>query len=249
MRISIILNEPENPDNIGAAARAMKNMGLKDMRLVNPPEEWRSKASKMAVRADPLLSQAKVYVSLQEAVKDISLVIGTTRREGGRRKGFLSFEEALKKMGQIKNTKRAAVVFGKESKGLSNEDLHQCDFYTTIPSDPAFPSLNLAQAVMVVCFSLFTNANGLRMETHQSQLQLVTKEEFESVIAAFNKAVRHLEYKPQVAERIDFTFRSMLKRGGLTKSEGQMIKGISKRICDRTFPIIKKGGDMETRHK
>lgn len=239
MKISIILNEPENPDNIGAVARAMKNMGFRDLRLVKPPLEWRSKASKMAVRADVLLSRAKVFDSLKEAIADMSLVVGTTRREGGRRKSFIDFEDALKKISEHASKKKAAILFGKESKGLSNRDLYLCDFYTTIPSDPTFPSINLAQAVMVVCFSLHTLSKGMKMETHRSQLFYATKEEFESALEAFNRAIEKLEYKPEVARRIDFTFRSMLKRGGLLKSEGQMIKGISRRICDRAVPIIK----------
>jgi len=236
----IILNEPENPDNIGATARAMKNMGFKDLRLVKPPADWREKASKMAVWADDLLSSAKVYDSLKEAISDMSLVIGTTRREGGRRRAFIDFDKALQKAGGVSGRKKAAFLFGKESKGLSNEDLSMCDFYTTLPADSGYPSINLAQSVMIVCFSIHALLEGLNREIRQANLQYVNKEEFESVMKAFSGAVEKLEYKPEIAKRIDFTFRGLLKRGGMLKSEGQMIKGLSRRICDRAVPIIRK---------
>ncbi len=238
MAVAIILVEPENPDNIGATARAMKNMGLRDLRLVKPPADWRIKARKLAVGADPLLDKAKIFDSLKEAVADTVWVIGTTRREGGRRRAFLDFQEAVEKIRTVGTRKTAAVVFGKESKGLSNEDLDVCDWFTTIPTDPGYPSINLAQAVMIVCFSLFTGR--VKTAGYEKLEHVSTKEAFEDILESFNKAVTALEYKPEVAQRIDRTFRALLKRQGLLKSEGAMIKGLSRRIVERTYPKFAK---------
>lgn len=230
MSVAIVLVEPEIPDNIGAAARAMKNMGLNDLRLVKPPGGWREKARKLAVGADPFLDQAKIYDDLKSAVRDTVWVIGTTRRQGGRRRAFLEYHAAVRKLRDVSREKTAAIIFGKESKGLSNEDLHVCDWFTTIPTGDEYPSINLAQAVMIVCFSLFQGT--VKAEGYEKWDQ-VSKEEFESVMASFMRAVESLEYKPAIARRIDSTFRALLKRQGLLRSEGEMIKGLSRRIVER----------------
>lgn len=233
MSVAIVLVEPEIADNIGATARAMKNMGLTDLRLVNPRAGWREKARTLAVGAAPFLDEAKVFTSLKEAVSDAVWVVGTTRRQGGRRRAFLEFPDAMEKLRAAGAGKTAAVVFGRESKGLLNEELQVCDWFTTIPTSEDFPSINLAQAVMLVCFSLFTGcvkADGYEKVEH------VSKEEFEKVMARFIEAVTALEYKPDIIRRIDVTFRSLLKRQGLLKSEGEMIKGLSRRILERTEP-------------
>jgi len=151
--ISILLVEPENPDNIGAVARAMKNMGLRDLRLVCPPRLWKSKGKKMAVSAYDVLQKAHVFKSVEEAVSDSHLVIGTTRRGGPRRGSFLKFEETLEKIKKTKASHRVTLMFGKESKGLDNPSLNRCDWVTTIPVHPDMPSINLAQAVMIFAFS------------------------------------------------------------------------------------------------
>ena len=231
MAFCVVLDSPENPDNIGAVARAMKNMGAGDLRLVNPPAGWREMGKKMAVGASDLLSEARIFESLKDAVGDTCFVLGTTRRFGTKRRVFLEFDKAIDKVRCLDKKSKAAIVFGRESKGLSNESLRVCDWYTAIPSNPEFPSINLAQAVMIFCFSLYgghSPVKGLKYPSH------VRKDEFESAMEVFRKAIIHLQYKPDLVSRIDATFRAMIKRGGLIKSEAQMIKGISRRICERS---------------
>lgn len=235
MSVAIVLVEPENPDNIGAAMRSMRNMGLSDLRLVNPPMDWKKKASIMAVGTAPFLDKAKVFTSLKDAISDIYYVVATTRRQGNFRRAFIDFDEAIDNVRELGEKKKAAVVFGKESKGLSNEALRECDWYTTFPTSPDYPSINLAQAVMLVCFSLFNGKSGGKRS--YDDFRHVSKKEFESVMKKFNEAVKALEYKPLIAERIDVTFRDLIKRSGLLESEGRMIKGLSRRILERTHPL------------
>lgn len=237
MSIAIILDEPENPDNIGAAVRAMKNMGLKELRLVSPPADWNYEARKLAVGAADLLDKAKVFDSIHDALADRNLVVGTTRRLGNFRRAHLEFDDAIAKLkaGDEKGEK-VAVLFGKESKGLSNESLRLCDWFATIPTSPAYPSLNLAQAVMVVCFSLFSGK--VKTQGYQNW-KVITKGEFENMMNAFNQALKVLEYRPAVSERIDRTFRDLMKRAGVLKSEAQMFLGLAKRIKDRAVPLHK----------
>ena len=239
--ISIILVEPENPDNIGAAARAMKNMGLRDLRLVKPPLDWKIKGKKMAMSAKDLLKRARVFKSLKEAVRDKNFVVGTTRRQGSKRRNFLAFKDFLQKVRTESGNLafRCAVVFGKESKGLSNRDLAVCDWMMAIPSDRLYPSLNLAQAVMVVAAFLFIRRRSSPAYAKASaglsfcEGGCVDKEEAADVIARFSQALPLLNYHPEVIKRIQATLNGLFKRGGLMRHEAKMFKGLARRILER----------------
>ena len=112
-------------------------------------------AKKMAMSADDILKKAVEFFSLQEAIRDLGLVIGTTRRKGGHRGAFLPFNAAVSKIRGSSQHQKVGIVFGRESKGLANEDSALCDHLVTIPTGQIYPSLNLAQAVMVMLFALF----------------------------------------------------------------------------------------------
>lgn len=225
-----ILAEPENPDNIGAAARAIKNMGFSRLRLVKPPLGWKRKSKKLAVSARDVIDKARIYQSLSRAVKDCHLVVGTTRRSGRKRGRFLSFGKAMDLSVQTAGKQNIAIVFGKESKGLSNEHLQVCDWMMTIPVSPVYPSINLAQAVMVVAYSLFTRLN---QAGSTQMLSLLAKVDIDAALDRVARAVKILGYKPAIAERVIHTFRALVKRSGLIESEAQMLKGLSRRICQR----------------
>ncbi len=242
-KIAIILVSPENPDNIGAVARAVKNMGFADLRLVEPPRGWRAKAKKMAVSAEDILRKGREYASLQDAIKNLGLVIGTTRRVGGQRGTFSPFDKAVSKIRGSAHLQKIGIVFGRESKGLANEDSDSCDYLITIPTGSSYPSLNLAQAVMVVLFALSWKASSKRRgdgdrgaEEAVPQARTLNKKEIEVTIAHFEEALKVLGYKEGGADllpRILRTLRGLIKRGGLLESEAQMIKGLSRRIKEK----------------
>jgi len=232
-KIAIILVSPENPDNIGAAARAIKNMGFADLRLVNPPRNWRTKAKKMAVSAEDILKKGNTYASLQDAIQDLELVIGTTRRSGGQRGTFLPFDKAVSKVRGSSHSRKVGVVFGRESKGLANEDNALCDHLVTIPTGPSYPSLNLAQAVMVVLFALSWERD---VKEAIPSARVLNKKEIEVTIAHFEEALKVLGYRKGGADllpRILRTLRGLIKRGGLLEPEAQMIKGLSRKIREK----------------
>ncbi len=232
-KIAIILVSPENPDNIGAVARAVKNMGFVDLRLVAPPRAWRSKAKKMAVSAEDVLKTGEEYVALQDAIQDLGLVIGTTRRLGGHRGTFLSFDRAIAKIRGGSHRQKIGIVFGRESKGLANEDSALCDHLVTIPTGLAYPSLNLAQAVMVVLFAL---SWGRAAKKEAPPERALNKKEIEVTVAHFEEALKVLGYKKGGADllpRILRTLRGLIKRGGLLEPEAQMIKGLSRKIREK----------------
>ena len=246
-KIAIILVSPENPDNIGAVARAVKNMGFVDLRLVKSPEGWQTKAKKMAVSAEDILKKGREYSSLHDAIRDLGLVIGTTRRVGGQRGNFLPFDEGVLKVRGSSDSQKVGIVFGRESKGLSNEDSALCDHLITIPTGHSYPSLNLAQAVMVVLFALSwdgpNTGSSKRSEDRNRRAtkaisceRVLNKKEIEVTIEHFKEALKALGYKKGGADllpRILRTLRGLIKRGGLLAPEAQMIKGLSRRIRER----------------
>ncbi len=236
--ISVILVSPENCDNIGAVARAVKNMGFSDLRLVKPPRGWRVKAKKMAVTAADILKGATVFSSLQEAILDLGLVIGTTRRDGGHRGTFLPFNETVSEIRRSSLSRKAGIVFGRESKGLANEESDLCDHLVTIPTGTVYPSLNLAQAVMVTLFALSWEGPDLRAVAPVAPERALNKKEIEDTITHFTEALKALGYKKGGADllpRILKTLRGLIKRAGLLEPEAQMIKGLSRKIRQKVL--------------
>ncbi len=233
--IIVILAYPENPDNIGAVARAIKNMGFETLRLVTPPARWRIRGRKMAMSASDILKKAQVFRSLKDAAADISVLVGTTRRHGKERGTFLAFDKAIGKIQRESLKGNVGIVFGCESKGLSNEYIRLCDYQMTIPTGRAYPSLNLAQAVMVVLFSISGKRSLLGQES-RAEGKPLKKKEVELTLMCFEEALRSLGYREGGANllpRILQTTRDLIKRSGLWEREAQMIKGLSRRITEK----------------
>lgn len=214
-------------------------MGLKHLRLVTPPSDWKAAAKKMAVSATDILEYARAYHAFPEAIKDLSLVIGTTRRVRRYNINRIPFEKALDKITRVSKKKSVGIVFGKESKGLDNQTLGECDWVTTIPSHRDYPSLNLAQAVMIVSFELFwrmsCEISGGTYNTKRQTAQ-VSKEEIHDILERLRLSLKHLGYerkRSDIPARIIATFYGMFKRAGLIQSEANMLKGLTRRICEK----------------
>src|ERR1700730_16947751 len=153
-RFAFVLVRPKSPRNIGAAARAIKNMGFSDLRLVAPAVRDPRPEAAMAVHAAGLLSAALTYPDLPAALADRMGVIGTTARTAPYRDAAQLLREAAAELNALGGANRVAILFGPEDSGLTNEDLKHCQRLITIPSASAYPSLNLAQAVMLVAYEL-----------------------------------------------------------------------------------------------
>ena len=152
--VKIVLVNTSHPGNIGAAARAMKNMGLNNMVLVQPEEFPSGVAVGRAASAVEVLENAEVVDTLEEAVADCSLVIGASARRRSIPWPMLDPEQCGKKVVSEQGSNKVALVFGREDSGLNNEELQQCHFHVQIPSDPDCSSLNVAAAVMVICYEV-----------------------------------------------------------------------------------------------
>lgn len=155
MYISFVLVEPKVPENIGASARAIKTMGFSKLCLVKPCEYKTGKARWLAHGSNDILDNAEVFMSLEAAVKNNDLVIGTTARRRSSKMDYLDIRKLKYFLAARRDKyKKIALVFGREESGLSNEEMALCDITSTISMAVSFPSLNLSQAVMIYAYMM-----------------------------------------------------------------------------------------------
>ena len=156
-KIRVVLVNTSHPGNIGGAARAMKNMGLKSLVLVDPIKYPHPDANSRAAGADDILESAKVVATLEQALEGCSVVLGTSARDRRIPWPLLDPREAAGtclQMWQADQEAGIALVFGRESAGLTNAELQRCQYHIHIPADPEFSSLNLAAAVQVLSYEV-----------------------------------------------------------------------------------------------
>ncbi|MFG1498096.1 RNA methyltransferase [Saccharospirillum sp. HFRX-1] len=160
INIRIVLVQTWHPGNIGAAARAMKNMGLEQLVLVNPIDFPCDEAYNRAGQATDLLDNARVVTSLDEAIADCGLVVATSARERSIRLPALSAEECGREAVSRQHEAPVALVFGRERMGLHNDDIQRCHAQVNIDANPDYPVLNLSQAVQLLSYEVFKAAQN-----------------------------------------------------------------------------------------
>ncbi len=155
-QIKIVLVEPSHPGNIGAAARAAKTMCIENLVLVNPEDFPSGEARARSTGAIDVLERAVVCNSLKDAIADCTFVVGASARERGLQCPEITPDNVGARVWQELEQGNVAIVFGRESSGLTNEELDQCHYLTTIPANWEFSSLNLASAVQVICYEIYS---------------------------------------------------------------------------------------------
>lgn len=222
----IVLVRPQLGENIGKAARAMLNFGLVEMRLVDPRDGWPNpSAGPAAAGADEVLEKAQVFPTLAEAVADCAHVYATTVRKRGMTKPVLTPEQAAREVHTAAG--RSALVFGPERSGLETEDVALARAILTVPVNPAFGSLNLAQAV-ILCAYEWSKASGLALESDEDSLPPAPQGELEGLIGHFEALLEPKNYFwPQsraAASRL--TLRNVLTRPGWNHLEVRTLRGV-----------------------
>jgi TrmH family RNA methyltransferase len=238
--IYFILVEPKESGNIGASARAIKNMGFKNLCLVNPPSVITDEARWLACNALDVLNSAEIFNSLTDAVKDKPIIAGTSRRKGRRRGVFLNVEEGAGRLHDIALKNKVAILFGREDRGLYNEEVEECGFLITIPTSKEQPSLNLAQAVLIVAYELSKaeyksqESRVKSQELRKEKRILVNHEELISLYKRVAETLRLLEYIPKgnrdLERKIIQNLKHFIGRAGLTDWELKMLHGICSQI-------------------
>lgn len=229
--VSIILSNPQMGENIGAAARAMQNFGLTDLRLVNPRDGWPNpRAEAMASGALPRID-VSVYASLKDALSDLHFTFATTARNRDMVKPFFTpnsaAEETLKRKEQQQNI---GVVFGAERSGMTNDEISLCQSIVTIPTNPDFSSLNLGQSVLLIAYAFMQDS--LFVQTEKKFLSAdnlpATNEDIHIFLERLTsdleakKFFRAEDLKPTMLRNI----QNIFTRGDITDQEIRTLHGI-----------------------
>jgi len=200
-KIRIVLVETSHPGNIGAAARAMLNMGLGRLVLVNPRHWPAQEALSMAASAQQVLDDTVVVNSLKEAIADCQLVIGTSARMRNMPILLLDPAAAASMLCGEKAGQEVALVFGREISGLSNEELHLCHYHVHIPVNPGCSSLNLAAAVLVLCYEL---RKAALLDNGSLVPAVDAFDEWDQQVATAGELERYLDHLEKVLIRLHF---------------------------------------------
>lgn len=222
----IVLVRPQLGENIGKAARAMLNFGLVEMRLVAPRDGWPNpSAGPAAAGADEVLERATVHETLAEAVTDCANVYATTVRKRGVTKPVLTPEQAARDIHTQPG--RSAIVFGPERSGLETEDVALARAILTVPINPEFASLNLAQAV-ILCAYEWSKHVGLSQPTVEDLLPPAPQDELEGMIGQFEALLepRGYFFPPSRAAATRLTLRNMLTKPGWNHLEVRTMRGV-----------------------
>lgn len=229
--ISFILIDTMESGNIGAAARALKNCGFLRLELVRPRNFPSDEAGWFAHGAEDILSIVKVYPELALALKDRSLIIGTTRRVGKKRGLVYPVREAVERIRRFSENNRVALLFGREDRGLTNDEAAGCSFMINIPSSAEHPSFNLAQAVLIIAYELSftTHANNPQPAT-------ISNEELVNLFERLWSLMKMAGYAPKgirdEENEIMADLKRIISRAGITEPEARMLHGIISQIED-----------------
>ena len=230
-----VLVRPQMGENIGASARAMWNFGLEQMRVVAPRDGWPSThAVAMASGAGRLLDAAQHFDGVSEAVGDTSFVFATTARGRGLTKPILAPEEAMRQVAEkIAQGQKVAVLFGPERAGLENEDIAGANALISVPVNPDFPSLNLAQCVLLMAYE-WRRAQG---QVELARMELAKTQWAEAI--EVEKLAQHYEeqledsgfFFPEAkAPGMKVNLRNMWSRFSLTRADVQMLHGVLRQL-------------------
>jgi tRNA/rRNA methyltransferase len=232
----VILVRPQLGDNIGMAARAMLNCGLSSLRLVAPRDGWPNpKAERAASGADVVLDKAKVFDTVEAAVADLGRVVATTARNRELSQRILTPRHAAAEMrGWTAQGDKVGILFGPERTGLTNDDMVQADTALSIPLNPQFSSLNIAQAVLLVSYEWAMaeeEAPVERMSDHSTRP--ATKDELQNLFAHLERALdqsgflRNKAMRPAMVNNL----RALLQRTAMTEQEVRSFHGVIKYLA------------------
>jgi tRNA (cytidine32/uridine32-2'-O)-methyltransferase len=250
--IRIVLVNTSHPGNIGGVARAMKNMGLTELYLVSPKDYPSERAEWRASNALDVLQSATVVDTLDDAIADCGLVIGTSARARRIPWPLVTPRECADRSYHESSTHPVAIVFGREDRGLTNEELHKCNYHVHIPSNPDYSSLNLAAAVQVVAYEV-------RMTCLNNQQGKPIHFDDWDMPPAKNNALEHYyEHLQSTLEKVGFLepenprqtmtrLRRLYSRVRLDEMELNILRGVLTAMQNFVYRTEKKLNDLEAR--
>ena len=231
-KFEFILVEPSHPGNIGAAARAIKNMGFKNLSLINPKDFPNDESFYRAKGAKDILENVKIYQDLSTSLNDATLIFGTsarTRTIPWPTKTSSELSKILKKALENINAK-IFFVFGREISGLTNEELQMCDYHIKIPTDEEFSSLNLSHAVQIISYVLKMEIDNINLIPEVKD-KTPTFQDNEYLIDHFDKVMKQIDfYDQENPKQVKTRVRRMIKRLQPDKLEMGILRGFLSKI-------------------
>jgi len=222
----IVLVNTSHPGNIGATARAMKNMGLSELCLVDPLSFPSAEATARASGADDLLARARCVATLEEAIADAVLVVGASARSRSLPVPMLDPRDCAKLVFEQPPAKAVAILFGRERTGLTNEELDRCHYLVQIPSNPEYPSLNIAAAVQIIVYELSLLA-GHGVNVEQTEIDYATARQMEQFYAHLEETLVELEFlDPANPKQLMRRLRRLFGRTRPDQNEINILRGI-----------------------
>lgn len=226
--IHIVLHRPRFPENIGSAVRAMRNMGLTQLMVVEPENYDPEKILRLATHESAdMVNRIKMYESLELAVSSMNYVVGTTARLGGERQVIRKPSDLATRLISISDSNRIAIVFGPEDRGLTNEEIRLCHVLINIPTAD-FSSINLAQAVMIVCYELF---QATKKNTTRFTPRLASRHELDGMYDQLKEMLVRIDYiLPDNPDYWMNKLRLFFSRIPLRAREVSIIRGICRQM-------------------
>ncbi len=246
--IRIVLVEPSHPGNIGAAARAMKNMGLESLVLVRPRQFPHPEATARASGADSVLAAARVVDTVAQAVAGCGFIAATTSRERDQYFRVLEVREAAPRILEEAERAPAVILFGSERTGLTNEDLECSHALVRIPADGAYASLNLAMAVQIVAYELFTAGLAWQgrgpADPPAGAAPLATPEEMERLYGHLGEVMEEVGFRDRTQSGTNLMgrIRRLLQRAELDQNEANILRGLLTAVQQRRRPAGDRAG-------
>ena len=229
-QLCIVLCAPSHPGNIGAAARAMKTMGVADLRLVNPYNFQSDVATARASGATDVLDGAKVFGALADAIADCVFVVGTSARHREFVGEVQPLRGAIAAMQSHAAQGKVALVFGTEMSGMTNDEVMRCQTLAYIPSNPAYSSLNLGSAVQVACYE-WRVSHDLPPNYAVREYPLAPQKEVELFFVHLEKTLTDLHFfNPEMPRRLFERLRRLFARTRMEREEVDIFRGILARV-------------------
>ena len=239
--VRTVLVRPRGSGNIGSIARAMKNMGTNELAIVGKARTRSFWARAMAVHGRDILSEAKCYETLREAIEDCILVVGTTCRAGLYRQHSRPPREVAPEIVAAAQTGKVALVFGPEDHGLSNKDIEHCQLLITIPSHPDYLSLNVAQAAVICLYEVYLAS---LTQGQVAELQRAPAEQVERLFDRMRDSLLKIGFlDSENPEHMLLAFRRILGRTGLEDKDVRTLTGLFRQIewyADQGWKVVEE---------
>ncbi len=228
-QFKVVLSHTTHPGNIGATARAMKVMGLSNLALVNPAKYPSAEATERASKASELLTNAKIYTDVKEALSDCRLIVGASARTRSLPSRLVTPRELVEVIKNNPDSMPVALLFGTENSGLTNDELHLCHYQVYIPTNPDYSSLNLASAVQLISYEMrlaFSEMKQLPEQRIISNEQRISRKQLDGLLEHFEQVMLDTGYlNPNHKKQIDNRMSRLLSKADVTESEYKVLRG------------------------